>query len=169
MRPIGKNAGLFAACVALAGCPTPSLDAGDGSPSGSAGGAAVSAAGTGSIASCSPLDGVYRFTYTERSGTCGPQPSELLQFNQGRSMPSFALSCQSAGEAMSTPCQLEYDRTCAVSDPVSGVLVGNSHVTGVLSEPSDNTQARGTLDISQSSTSGQSCESTYDVIATLTQ
>jgi hypothetical protein len=168
MSPIGKYTGLFTACIALAGCPAPSLDAGDDSQSGSAGGA-VSAAGTGSSVTCSALDGVYRFTYTERSGTCGAQPEELLQFSQGRSMPSFALSCQSAGETMSTPCQLEYDRTCAISDPVSGLLQGSSHVTGVLSEAYDNTQARGTLDIMQSNTSGQSCESTYDVTATLAQ
>jgi hypothetical protein len=144
----------LAACLALAACPN--VDAGDGTQPGSAG---------ASSATCSALNGIYRFTYQLHSGTCGAQPEELLQFNNGKSVPSATLNCQAGGEAMTTACTYAFDRTCAASDPLTGALLGNTHVTGTLSELSDNSEVQGSLDFVLSDTSGQSCEGTYDVTA----
>ena len=137
-------------CAAIAGCPkTPADDEGG------------SAAGP---TNCSPLDGTYTFTYTQRSGNCGAQPSEVLVFVNGVSRTNPAATCQSGGEVMSSACDLVRDRTCAVSDPVTGSLLGHTRVSGTLSEVNDNTRVEGTLDASIVDTTGRTCQSTYDVV-----
>lgn len=113
---------------------------------------------------CSPLDGTYTFTYTERSGNCGPQPSEVVVFVNGMSRTNPTASCQSGGEVMSSACDLDRDRTCAVSDPVTGSLLGHTRVSGTLSEVNDNTRVEGTLDAAIVDTRGRTCQSTYDVV-----
>jgi hypothetical protein len=146
---------LTAACLGLSACPA-QLD--DGSP--------TATAGTAARAQCSPLDGVYQFSYSLRSGNCGPQPDELLQFANGRSKPSPSVSCQAGGEAMVTVCDLQRDSMCAVSDPISGALIGHVHVTGMLTESPDYTRVTGSLDVAILDTSGSSCQGTYDVVGT---
>lgn len=119
-------------------------------------------------ASCSPLDGLYQFSYTQRSGTCGAQPSEVLRFVNGASMPSGTQNCQSGGEVMVSPCELERNSSCQVSDAISGGLLGTSHIAGTLSETPDYTKVEGTFDVTLVDNTGASCESTYDVIGTRT-
>jgi hypothetical protein len=151
---IGPMLVFTAVCAALAGCP--GQDSSDGGTS----------SGSAASGSCSPLDGVYQFSYTQRSGTCGAQPDELLQFVNGQSVSSATQNCQSGGESMISACELERNSTCQVSDAISGGLLGTTQVTGVLSEAPDYTKVEGTFDVTLLDTTGASCESTYDVIGT---
>jgi hypothetical protein len=128
------------------------MGAGDGS----------SAAGSAS-ANCSPLDGVYRLTYRELSGNCGAQPEELIEFDEGKSVPSASQRCQPGGESMATPCKLERDSRCTVSDPLTGSLLGTVDVTGTLNEVEDNSAIEGVFEVVLTETSGASCMSSYDV------
>jgi hypothetical protein len=148
---------LLAALAELPGCPSVDTETGDAGSSGAAG-----AAGS----ACRPLDGVYRFSYTLRSGNCGAQQDELLQFVNGRSMPAPTQSCQSGGESMVTACELRRDSQCTVSDAITGELLGAAHVTGVLSETSDNSSVKGRFDVRITDVTGGTCASTYDVIGT---
>jgi hypothetical protein len=124
--------------------------------------------GAGSAASgdrqCSPLDGVYSFSYVGRTGNCGSQTPELLEFRNGRSVPTGALSCQAGGEAMTDACSFTRDSTCTVSDPVTGVLLGTTRVTGTLTEVTDNTRIEGSFQVTIVDTSGRSCQGSYDVV-----
>lgn len=149
---------LTTACLSLSACPA-TVD--DGSP--------TATAGTAARAQCSPLDGVYQFSYALRSGNCGPQPDELLQFVNGSSKPQPSQSCQGGGEAMVTICDLQRDSMCAVSDPVTGSLLGHVHVSGTLTETPDNTRVTGSFDVSIVDTRGSSCEGTYDVVGVKTR
>jgi hypothetical protein len=155
-------ASLSIATAVVAGCPT--LDDGSGSAGAASGGSAGSTSQQ-MTGPCTPLDGNYRFRYTLRSGTCGALTDELQQFSNGRSIPSPALNCQAGGDTMNA-CQLQRDQLCAVTDPDSGLLVGHTHVTGVLSASTNSTQVSGTLDVEVLGTNGSSCEGTYDVTGT---
>jgi hypothetical protein len=137
----------------LAGCPK--LTAGDNT--GSAG---------SSGSNCSPLDGVYKLTYTKASGDCPSQPDELVSFNAGESVMSPAQRCTGA-ESMSTPCTLKRDTTCNISDPLTGSLLGVAQVSGSLNEVGDNTTIEGSLDVILNDTSGMSCMGTFTVRGTL--
>ena len=139
--------------LALAGCPTLDTTGGQGS-----------AAGSGSSGACSPLDGVYRVSYTQSVGTCGPQPDESIEYHSGVAVPSGGSSCQAGGEAMTSLCQLRRSSRCALSDPSHGGLLGYVQASGTLTETDGNRRLEGSLDISISDTSGGSCESTYQVV-----
>jgi hypothetical protein len=139
--------------LALAGCPTLDTTGGEGS-----------AAGSVSSGSCSPLDGVYRVTYTHSAGTCGPQPDESIEYHAGVAVPSGSASCQAGGESMTSPCQLRRNSRCALSDPLSGSLLGYAQVSGTLTETNGNKRLEGSLDVSIADTNGGSCESTYQVV-----
>lgn len=149
-----KLVSIFVLAVALAACP--GQNTGDAGPSGGS-------------SECSPLDGVYQFTYTLRSGTCGAQPDEFVQFNDGVSVPSTSQNCQPGGEQMTTSCELQRQSMCTVSDPISGVLLGTTHISGALTEASDNSGAQGSFDVTITPPSGTSCQSTYAVTATRVQ
>jgi hypothetical protein len=161
VRPLHVHLCIIAA-VLLAGCPK--LDPDSASMAVGAGAMAGSGPSNGSK-NCSPLDGVYRFSYTRRSGTCDDQPEELVQFHNGASAPSASQSCQADREAMTSPCTLARDSMCSVSDPLTGTFLGTTHVTGMLTEVSDNTSVTGSFNVTVSDTSGASCQGVYDVTA----
>jgi hypothetical protein len=144
---------LGALALSLTGCPSLDATGGDGA-----------AAGSVSSGSCSPLDGVYRISYTQRVGTCGAQPDESLEYRNGVAVPSGGSNCQAGGEAMTSPCQLRRSSRCAVSDPTTGSFLGYAQVSGTLTETDGNKRLEGELDISVSDTNGGNCESTYQVV-----
>jgi hypothetical protein len=152
---------LALACLSFAACPK--IDDGSFSDMN------MNSAGSSGGGACSPLDGIYHFSYSLRSGTCGPQPDELLEFRNGRSFISPSLNCQPGGEAMTGACTLERDSMCAVSDPATGLLLGHVHVSGVLTEVNDNTRVQGTLAVASIDTNGASCDGSYDAVGVKTR
>lgn len=148
-----------AVLVALAGCPKVTIGD-DSSGSGDS---------SHQSASCSPLDGIYRFQYRKLSGSCDDLPDERLQFTQGRLATSGTHNCQAGGDAMVSPCDYQLDRACSVSDALSGGLLGMTRVTGVLSEAVDNTSLEGTIDFTLTDTTGATCMGTFDVTGTRTR
>jgi len=143
--------------VALSGCPA-ELQTGDSSSG--------SGASNRQGAACRPLDGIYRFQYRKRTGTCDELPEELLEFRQGRLATSETHNCQAGGAAMVSSCDFQLNRSCSVSDAWSGGLLGMTRVIGTLSETVDNTSVEGTLDFTLVETTGASCMSTFDVTGT---
>ena len=95
--------------------------------------------------------------------------TQLLQFVNGRSIQSPTLNCQAGGEVMISACQLQRDSMCAVSDPVTGSLIGHVHVSGVLMEVPDNTRVQGRLDVAVTDTTGTSCQGSYDAVGVKTR
>jgi len=148
------------ACLAVVLCACPKVTIGDGSS------AADDGQGGAPSGACSPLSGVYRFSYELRSGSCGELPDEVLEFVQGRLQSTATHSCQAGGVVMIRPCDLQLDRRCSVSDPLTGALLGSTRVKGVLSEPRDNTRAQGTIELVITDTSGGTCSAQYAVEAT---
>jgi len=128
-----------------------------------------SAAGSGSGTACAPLDGVYRATYTQLSGSCGPQSDELLEYRAGRAVPNGTSSCQVGGEAMVSACELRRSSVCALSDGLSGTLIGHASVDGTLRETDGNERLEGTLEVAIRDTTGRTCESTYQVVVVKTR
>jgi hypothetical protein len=153
---------LSLSCTLLAACPT--LDAGDGS--GSAAGSGSSSHGN---SACSPLDGIYRVSYSQSSGSCGPQSDELIEYRNGVAVATGASSCQAGGEVMTSPCELRRSSTCALSDGLSGALLGYATVSGTLSETQGNERLEGSLDVTLTDNTGSSCDSTYHVVVAKTR
>lgn len=162
VRPTYVHLCAFAAAL-LTGCPN--LDPNAASMAVNAGAAGSGASSSAASANCSPLDGLYRFTYVKRGGNCDDQPEELVQFNAGSSAPSASQSCQGGGEEMATACTLQRDSMCSVSDPLTGSFLGTVNVTGTLTEVNDNTTVKGSFNVTTNDTTGASCQGVYDVTA----
>ncbi|MEY4575672.1 MAG: hypothetical protein RL701_375 [Pseudomonadota bacterium] len=154
---------LVTACTLFAGCPNLSADlGGDDSADSSASTSASAGSGGGA---CALLDGLYEVSYRRVAGNCGPLETELLEFRQGRAIPPGTQNCRTGAESMRSACDFVFDRTCSVSDPFTGVLIGAVRITGTLSEVDGNQRAEGDLEVEVAPTSGASCKSTFHVTA----
>jgi hypothetical protein len=145
-------------CV-LSGCPELDTTGGTGVSNSSAAGS-----GSSSASNCLPLHGLYRASYAEVSGTCGPQSEELLEYNNGVQAMSGTSNCQAGGSVMVSPCELRRNSSCALSEGTTGSLLGQARVVGSLMETDSNRRLEGDLEITLTDTSGATCKSTYDVI-----
>lgn len=140
------------------------------------GGATIGAAGSSSSSSssvnsssCIPLDGLYRVTYVEVTGNCGPQSEEAVQYSNGELVPNGTTSCQAGGSAMVSLCEMRRDSLCALSEGTTGTLIANARVTGTLTETDSNRRLEGNLDVTLVDTTGATCESTYHATAVKTR
>lgn len=159
-RPFMRGLSALAACLVLSGCPKVTL--GPQAPSTSDEDA--------SAAGCSALDGLFQVSYERRSGNCGQQPDEILQFVAGRLQSSFAASCDVGDEASVSSCDVELDRTCKLSDPSTGAFFATSKIKGTLSQIPADDSAEGNVDISllDNGDSG-ACEGSYFITAVRTR
>jgi hypothetical protein len=158
MLKLSRSLRLCSVCVLLSGCPT--LDA-----TGGTGSAAGSGSSSNSVNNCIPLDGVYRVSYSQVSGDCGPQSDELLEYHNGVAATSGTSNCQSGGAAMVSPCELQRDSSCALSDGTTGTLLAHARVAGSLREADANRRLEGSLDVTLTDTTGLTCHSLYSVVA----
>ena len=148
---------ICSASMLATGCPE--LDA-----TGGTGVSSSSAAGIGSASNCLPLHGIYRASYSEVSGTCGPQSEELLEYNNGVQATSGTSNCQAGGSVMVSPCELRRNSSCALSDGTTGTLLAQARVVGSLTETDSNRRLEGSLEIVLTDTTGSTCNSTYGVV-----
>jgi hypothetical protein len=148
-------------CWMLAGCPKLTIgDSGDSTDMGSAGAPAG--------ANCALLNGTFRFSYVERSGTCGEQPVEVLDIVDGSLQAGPVATCQDGSNAAGNVCAITLDRACKLTDGSTGALLGASGSKGTLTVTSDG-RFQGSITILVQDTASNNCQSTYDVTAVQTR
>jgi hypothetical protein len=113
------------------------------------------------LPACTPLAGVYRVSYSKRTGDCADLPEQLAQFADRTNASALSPSCISAVETSVDGCDRQEDGICPVNDD-TGTSIGQARLATMLSS-SDDTHLEGTASISLTTFDGTGCTATYAV------
>ena len=82
------------------------------------GGGCLEDGGDGGYADCSsdPLEGTWRTTYSEQSGSCGAIEDETVSMSTGQNDPQRAACTTHSSRRSPDGCTVELDETCPTTD-----------------------------------------------------